>query len=378
MKSDVKRSLELPRISVVPSAPATTAPNRRKGRWTFGLAVVGVILTCAGVYALYASPWFTRPIAVAVETAEPGPVTRAIAVNGRVAARTSVEVAAGTTGRIVSVSVDQGDLVGIGDVLARQDDMTLQAVIRQAFAGLDTGIVRQQQAQSTVAADVALAGNIPQLTLEADTRLLAEADREVDRLQSLLDQAQSQLDAVTITSPMTGTILSRHVEVGQVADTQTVLFTMADLSHLVVQTDVDELYASQVKLGQTALLLPVGQTDALPGMVSRLSPLINVATGGMAIELSFASPLVLPLGMTVTANIVIDRRPDALTVSRMAIVPSSSIYRLEAGKAVLAPISIIDWPADRLIVTGGLAAGDVVITTPGGLSEGVRVVARQD
>ncbi|MGV8950557.1 MAG: efflux RND transporter periplasmic adaptor subunit [Cypionkella sp.] len=377
MAASLKPSMPA-RITVVPTAPAPLPLKQHRPRWPYIAGLAIIVAIGAGAFVLYARPWLPGPIPVLVETATPGPVTRAIAVNGRVAARSIVELAASVSGRISGVFVEQGDLVSEGDLLAQQDDASGKALLRQAFAALDAGIVRQQQAAATVASDAALAGNIPRITLEADTRSQAAADREVDRLQAALDQAQSQLGLLTITSPMSGTIVSRGVEVGQLAGTQGTLFVIADLTKLVVQTDVDELYASQVRLGQGALLLPAGQTSALPGAVSRLGSLIDDATGGLAIEMTFATPQVLPLGMTVTANIVVDQSPAALTVPRSAILPGPTLYLVRSNTAVQVPIAIIDWPADRLVVTDGLAAGDVVITTPAGVSDGSSVSTAQE
>lgn len=377
MASSVKPSMPS-HISVVPTAQASLPQRKRRPRWHYVVGLVTVAVIGAGAYVLYAKPWVPGPVSVVVETAKTGPVTRAIVVNGRVAAPASVEVAASAVGRIVQVSVEQGDMVVAGAPLAQQNDQSAQALVRQAFAALDAGIIRQQQAAATVTSDTALADNLPRLTLEADVRSQSAADREVDRLQGVLEQSQSQLALLTIRSPMAGTIVSRSVEVGKLADTQAALFVIADLSQLVVQTDVDELYASQVSLGQGALLLPAGQGDALPGEVTRISAQIDQATGGMAIDLAFATSQVLPLGMTVTANIVVDERPAALTVPRNAIVAGPAVYLVRDKTAVLVAITIIDWPADRLVVTSGLVAGDVVITTPADLSDGASVSIGQD
>jgi multidrug efflux pump subunit AcrA (membrane-fusion protein) len=77
---------------------------------------------------------------------------------------------------------------------------------------------------------------------------------------------------------------------------------------LTVQTNVDEAYAPQIQLGQDVSLQLVGSRTVLDGKVSFASPRIDGATGGRAVTIDFAAPLAAPVGMTVTANIVVDQR----------------------------------------------------------------------
>ena len=93
----------------------------------------------------------------------------------------------------------------------------------------------------------------------------------------------------------------------------------------------------------------------------------------LAIRISFDAPLHAPVGLTVTANIVVDLQ-EALTVTRSALM-GEAVFLLVNGKAIERPVTVIDWPAARLIVTKGLAAGAQVITDSTGLSDGLAVTA---
>jgi HlyD family secretion protein len=151
-------------------------------------------------------------------------------------------------------------------------------------------------------------------------------------------------------------------------DPSTALFTLADLSVLLVETDVDEAYATKIALGQAATLQLVGSRATLNGQVIFVSPRVDPATGGLAVKIGFAEPLQAPVGLTVTANIVVGSEV-ALTVPRTAL-QGDAVYLLADGRAVLTPVTVTDWPAARLIVTKGLAEGDRVITDSTGLTDG--------
>ncbi|MEO8669501.1 MAG: efflux RND transporter periplasmic adaptor subunit, partial [Bauldia sp.] len=193
----------------------------------------------------------------------------------------------------------------------------------------------------------------------------------------LVDQAEVQLTKFRILAPIDGTVLTRGVEPGQVVDLTTPLFTLADLGNLVVETDVDESYATQIKTGMPALLQLTGDPETLDGRVSFVAPIVDAGTGGLAVKIAFVEPQVAPVGLTVTANIIVDRRESAISAPRAAIVAAGSghaVFVVSGAKAKRVPVDVIDWPADRLIVTEGLKAGDRLIVDASGLTDGQDVV----
>ena len=89
---------------------------------------------------------------------------------------------------------------------------------------------------------------------------------------------------------MTGTVLALNVEPGQSIDPSTPLMTIADLGELIVETDVDEAYATQLRKGQAAVLQLAGETLLRDGRIDFVSQQVDAATGGLAIELGFDAP----------------------------------------------------------------------------------------
>lgn len=353
-----------------PPPPPPPGPVRNHRRpW---IVAAGLVLAGALGLGLYLQPWAAGPGLVTVEIAALAPVTRVLAVNGRIAARRSVDVRPLVGGALAEVHVAEGDRVQARAALARLDSAAAQAALRQAVAGLDAALVGQAQARDTLALTEALGGTVTRTALDAAASALQTAAQDVARATALVDQAQIQLDYHTVRAPMTGTVLALFVEPGQSVDPSTVLMTVADLGQLVVETDVDEAYAVQVRTGQPAVLQLAGEAFTRDGRVSRVSQQVDAATGGLSVEIAFDAPVTAPVGLTVTANIVVDSQDAALTVPRAAI-------RSEDGKTVVLvvvdglaqrrPVTVIDWPATRLIVTEGLAPGDRVIQDATGISD---------
>ncbi|WP_333826819.1 efflux RND transporter periplasmic adaptor subunit [Pararhodobacter sp.] len=367
-----------PDIHLLPVVQPPVAPlpaERRRRTWFWG---AGVALAAGLGLVLYFQPWLPGPVPVATEIAAFAPVTRVLAVNGRIAALHSVDVRAVVGGPLAAVLVSEGDTVRANAALARVDAASQQAVLRQAVAGMDAALVAQAQAQATYARTEALGANVARSLLESAETAVQSATQEVARMTALVDQAQIQLANFTIRAPMDGTVLALNVDPGQIIDPATVLLTLADLSALSVETDVDEAYATQIRAGLPAVLQLAGDMSAHDGRVSFVSQRVDPATGGLAVKLAFDQAVNAPVGLTVTANIIVDQQDAALTAPRSAIRTGdagAAVFVVADGIALRRAVSVIDWPAARLIVTGGLVPGDLLIVDATGISDGQAVQA---
>lgn len=346
--------------------PATPAPRRL---WPW--AVAAVLVAGLGVLA-YLQPWVERRAVVSVETMTPGPVARVLAVNGRIAGERSVDLRPQVSGTLAEVLVAEGQQVAAGQALIRIDPAAQQAVVRQAMAGLDVAQLNATDAQAAVTRTRAMGRNAAPVVLQDAERAAQTAAQEVLRATALLDQAQIQLQKFTIKAPFAGTVLTLGTEAGQIVDPAMTLITVADLTRLVIETDVDETYATQVKQGQPVALQLAGEAEVRAGHVSFVSQKVDPATGGLAVTLAPDAPLTAPIGLTVTANITVDDRAAAITVPRAARV-GDAVLVVDQGVARLRPVTVIDWPAARLIVTAGLSAGQVVISDATGIADGQAV-----
>lgn len=359
----------MPKIASSGPVADRTAPRRS---WKF-LGWASAVVAAIGVGAIILfGPWRAAGTTVQTEIMAPGPVTLVLAVSGKIAPSDQVQIRAAVAGTVQEVLASEGTVVASGDVLARLDPSQQEAIVRQAASALGQGRILQQQAKITYARNRELGSLVARSKLE-DSKLAVEgADQDVARLTALLDQATIQLGRFTLRAPIAGTITARSVDPGQLVDTATVLFTLADTGALLVETDVDEAYATRIAIGQEAALQLVGSRETLSAKVVFVSPRVDPETGGLAVKLAPDVALAAPIGLTVTANIVVSRQ-EALTVPRTAL-QGDAVFRLIDGHAMLTPVKVTDWPAARLIVTEGLAAGDLVITDSTGLSDGAAVV----
>ncbi len=357
----------------------STNPAPQRGIGRYGLAAgVALSIAVAG-YIFLTRPWEGTPQAVTTETVVPGPITRVLAVNGRVVSKVAVNARSPVAGQAVEVLAEEGDRVSAGQLIVRLDASQPRAQAAQATAALNAAIVGLHQAQLNSDRAKALGQNVPLKTLEDAALSLTAAEHEVERASAAVDQAQSYLSQFDIRAPFSGTILTRQVQPGQTVDPQIPLFTLADLSRLVVRADIDELYSAQVGNGLRAVLQPAGGPAKLAGHITFAAPVVDAASGGRTVEISLDEPMTLPVGLTVAVNVIVEELPSAISVPRGAIVDAdgaSAVFVVADGRAVRRLITVVDWPAARVLARG-LSAGEQIVVDPAGLTGGQLVRPKQ-
>jgi len=360
-------------ITTVQHHSAPPKLRNSKPFWLWGGAGAAILIIAGLAYTQF---WMPHAHLVAIEVADFAPVTRVLAINGRIAAVHSVDVRPLVSGTLETLPMAEGENVAANQVLGIINSDSQSAVFRQSMAALKAANETLQQAEQAYSRAVALGKTIATVTLENSEHAVQTAKQEVARLSALVDQARIALDHHTILAPMAGSVLLLNVDVGEYVTPSTVLLTMADLRNLVVEADVDEAYARQIAPDQPAIMQLAGETSTRAGHVSFVSTRVDVATGGLAIKITFDEPISAPIGLTVATNIIVDQTAAALSVPRTALetrADGTGVFVLSQGTARFQPITVVDWPASRLVVTSGLSVGDVVIVDATGLEDGAKV-----
>lgn len=359
--------------------PSRSGRRRRaSGIW---LLIALIIAIGAGGWLALNRPWQAKPLAVPTEVATAAPVERVLAVNGRVVPDRQVEISSTVSGRVKSVEASEGGKVLAGTTMLSMDDTQQQAVVAQVQSSLDAARGRLSQASVDLERAKGLGDSISQKALNDAELALQTAAKEVDRLVSAQDQALSLLAEYTVKAPFDGTVLAQAADPGQVVSSSTVLFSFADLDKLNAEASVDELYSAELGRGVPVKARPSGYGEILDGEVIYVSPSVDASTGGRLVRVSLpdAAKLHLPVALTITLNIIVDKRDRAITVPRSAIVQGGApaVYVIENGHAARKAIQYLDWPSDRLIVTDGLSGGEVVITDIAKVTEGSLVATKE-
>jgi len=259
-----------------------------------------------------------------------------------------------TSGVLLTLLAEEGDVVHSGQVLARLDPDRKGLALAQAQAQL-------KKLESEYSRSKELFGR--QL-VSADAHEKIRSELDVQR--AAVDIAKLELSYTTITAPIAGVVAQRMVKVGNLIQPNTPMFKVVDTSRLEAVLNVPERELDTLRAG-----LPVTmQVDALPGRsftgkVGRVSPVVDAGSGTFRVTAVFAGIGQLKPGMFGRVDIVFDQRANALTVPRDALIEGdgeTAVFAVRDGKAVRVPVQVGFVTGGFAEIRSGLAEGDGVVT----------------
>jgi HlyD family secretion protein len=252
--------------------------------------------------------------------------------SGTIHPDTVVEVKSKASGEILDLRVETGQLVKRGELMVRVDPRNPRNLLAQAQADLDVAEARLTNAtsQRRRADELFKSQSITEQEHESALLDYANARAEVVRARVAVDDARNQMDDTNVRAPITGTIIEKLVERGQVISSPTrdvgggtVLLRMADLGLVQVRTLVDETDIGKIKEGQMATVT----VDAFPnrpfeGAVLKIEPQAiteqNVTMFAVLVRIDNRAGLLRP-GMNSEVEIHVGRREDVLAVPNAAL-----------------------------------------------------------
>ena len=268
---------------------------------------------------------------VTLETAAATRITisNSVTATGTVEPVTEVEVGTQVSGIIDKLYVDYNDVVEAGQLIAEMDKVTLQAELESAEAQLASCKTEYEYQQKSYARTKALYDK--QLVSDAEydesLYLYEKARNAYAESRAAMVKVKRNLGYATITSPISGVVISRAVEEGQTVaagfETPT-LFTIAkDLTEMQVIADVDEADIGQVATGQRVQFsVDAYPDDVFEGAVRQVRLEATTESNVVTYEVVIDAPnpdLKLKPGLTAIITIFTLERPDALSVPTRAL-----------------------------------------------------------
>ena len=260
------------------SAPPPVRRALRRNLILFGAAIVVLAGTA---FTLKARAVPIVQVATATASGSGGGASTggatSVTANGYVVARTKASVSAKAAGRLAFLGVSEGSYVHKGEVIARLDNADYQASVSLALANVasaDASVIESTADRDQQVRDANRIKEIRTRTptlmseqdLETATSRAAQAEARynaaVARKRSAeagLRLAEASNENTIIRAPFTGTVLRKDAEVGEVVApsvggglTRGAVVTMADLSTLEVEVDVNEAYIGRIASGAKA------------------------------------------------------------------------------------------------------------------------------
>ena len=266
-----------------------------------------------------------------------------IEASGVIEAISSVEIKSKASGEVLFLGAEVGDFVERGFTLAQIDQRTANNIVDQTQSDLEAAKVRLTNAEAQYERGLELHANssISDKDFEDIKESYAQAKSTLVRTEVSFENAKISLDDTLVKSPISGTVISRPVEVGQVISSPTsafgegsIIMTMADLSKVRVRALVDEIDVGKVEIGQRVSIKVAAYRDKeFIGTVSKIEPKAyiqqNVTTFPVLIDINNKDNLLL-IGMNTDVVIQILNKDVALSVPTMSLRTRKDIYTATA------------------------------------------------
>jgi len=286
--------------------------------------------------------------AVEIETVRTRNIKSVVTASGSIKAKRMVQVSASQMGTVVEVAVREGDEVRAGDTLLQIDPVPHRQAVERLLAAaasaradveLARATLRQAELEETRLRDLH-ANDLasPQDLLRAETeREVAAARLEAARgllrqQEAALGNAEHDLGLTTIRAPMSGVVVELNVEKGETAivgtmnNPGTVLLTIADLSELEAEVEVDETDVVEIRLGMPAFVaIDSYPNERFQGSVTEIgNSAIRSLQASESVDFKVVVTLTDPVpgakpGLSATADIVVAERENALSVPMQSL-----------------------------------------------------------
>lgn len=332
--------------------------------WKYKKWLIAILVVAGAAQLGYT--WYqnkNKP-AVSVRTAvvERGELISYVAATGTIKPVNSVDISSKITGLIRQVGVNENEQVTAGQVLAVLDDTHLRALVMQAQSRLNNASANLARLERLGAS-----GAIALQQLDA-----ARMDYEVARAAS--DDAVAQLEDTIIKAPIAGTVIGKPVPAGQTVapgiSTPMVLMTIADMSKMQIETQVDESDIGKVAEGQQVTFTVDAYSGRIfTGTVSNISQKANIQQNVVYYPVIIDVDTAEGLKPTMTARVTIH----AGEVKNALLVPLTVIKENKGARYVQV---LKDGQPLNVTVTTGLM-GDDKVEVLTGLKDGDQLILPQ-
>jgi membrane fusion protein (multidrug efflux system) len=309
-----------------------------------------------------------RPTPVLIAEVERGTIQGQIRAASTIEAELQVTVHAESTGRVTSLSLEEGDKIESGQVLARIRRDAQSLGVERAETNLADAERELARVESLFRQGIASQSELDQAHTRVETAALDKRDRRRD------------LSNTVIAAPFAGVLTRRFVDEGAFVSNGAQVFEITDFSTLVARVYVPERELDRIAVGQPANIVgKAAQNRQGLGEVRRIAPIVDATTGTVKITIALPTELAggtqgfLP-GMYAEVTLTTERHENVPLVPKPALIHEEEqtfvfVADGDRAKRVLIQTGLTD--DDFVEVTGGLEAGArIIVAGQTGLKDG--------
>ena len=289
---------------------------------------------------------------------------------GSISSENRVDIASRVMGFIRSINVHEGQSVKKGDLLVSIDSEDIRAHLREAQAALAQAQARAAEAKADFERYSAL--HAQQAVTEREYQQIALknqiAQKGLHAAQAGLAQAQAQIQYAEITAPISGVVVAKHKDSGDMANPGEPILAIEDPSEIILRTYVKEQQVNRIHVGDTVMVSVEALNQNIEGHITQIVPSGDPTTHSYLVKAALGQVPGLKAGMFADVQFQTGQT-QGIMIPRSAIVMRSDIpgvYMVEADNSVhFRMIRTGRTWGDRVEVLSGLSAGERIVTSSG-------------
>lgn len=308
-----------------------------------------------------------KRVPVELEIITRGDIAAYVKASANLETENQVKIISRTSNLLAELLVEEGDQVAAGDLLARLENGSQRIALDKAkmkFARDQREYNRQK--------------NLVKKNLVSEQDF-AKTSFDYDQAKLDRDKAQIDFDYTEIRAPISGTVTSRLVNLGDQVTNNKHLFDIVDFNSMIAKIHLPEEHIPHIRVGQIANI----QSQAIPGQVfsgtvKRVAPVVDAKTGTVKVTVAITPENLLLPGMYVDVSLLMKTESNAVLVPKKALVYDNDqtfVYvfnRNDAVKRIAIEAEITD--TDNIKPLSGVSAGDrIVVAGHRGLKDGAKV-----
>ncbi|MGE0421269.1 MAG: efflux RND transporter periplasmic adaptor subunit [Reyranellaceae bacterium] len=326
---------------------------------------------------------------VRTEVVDPKPIDDDRQAVGEIKPRYETDFGFRLSGKLISRAVDVGVSVKKGDLLARLDDQEYRNRLRSAEAEIvsaEAVLVEAEQAEARQRQLLA-SGTTTRANFDVAVKNLRAAQAKLESARASASLSRDQLGYAELRADFDGIVTAVAAEPGQVVNAGQMVVRLAK------PDEKDGVFAiaesafrgrPENERPEVIVALLSNPGVSAEGVVREVSPVADPATRTYQVKVTLRSP---PEGMRFGASVVGRLKT---TTAPVVVLPGSAlfekggkpavwIYQAATSSVALKPVVVARYEADRVVISEGLAKGEIVVTAGvNRLREGQKVRLAQE
>ena len=334
---------------------------------------------------LLVAPISMGQITVSTTTATTMNLNEEDSVMGMIYSRSSPDIAAEVSGRVISVIADIGDTVDKGQVLAQIDSEKYDLQLAQSKAEIArlSALLVNQELDLKRAEKLFKDSLVSEEMVDRTRAEFTALSEQINAANAQLRNSERLIEETKIKAPIKTQVSAKHIDIGDFVQNGMIVYELVDTKNLRVALSFPEYQSLKLKKGlKVFLTTPTSKDQNVETIIKEIKPNVNSNNRSITAIVDFDNPGSWVPGASTQARIILSTYEDAVVLPQLAVVRRSIgdvVYLIQNDTAVEQQVDTGLEKDGFIHIKSGLKHGDIVALDGAGfLTNGTQIKINND